>query len=143
MEAGLDHLLREFAALTEEPVATEGVPAAAAAPGATDSFLIASRTYSRPAIVAIADFVTDGSADQVEINAAFTAALPSAVGSSSNATVVLAAGRYTVSGAITIPGRSTLTGTGQGSNIEADTAGIQITLDSAGAEVANMMFISN
>ena len=141
VEAGVDYLLRGFAALTDPPAVAAGVAGGVAPAGATDSYLIAASATSRPEIVEIADFVTDAAADQIEINAAFATTLPSGP-TTKNATVILAAGNYSISGVVTIPGFATLTGSGMGSNIEADVAGLEITLDSAGAELAHLSFLS-
>ncbi len=111
--------------------------------GATDTYLIASRDTSRPEIVEIADAVTNEAADQAEINAAFSTTLPDGVPGTGgkNATVVLAAGRYEISGLVTVTDFATLTGTGRGSNIIPNITGLQIELET-GSELAHLTFVS-
>ena len=88
----------------------------------------------------IADITTDEAADQTEINQAFANFLPRGP-TTQNATVTLAAGQYAISGLVTVTGFATLTGTGRGSNILPDEAGLEIALET-GAELSHLSFVS-
>ncbi len=143
IEAAVDHLLRGFDPLDEQQVGPAGAVVDPVSVPIADSYVVASRTFSRPEIVAFADFVTNESADQVEINAAFASTLPDGVPGTGgqNATVVLAAGRYEISGLVTIQSYATLTGTGMGSNIIPNITGLAIELDTS-AELSHITFVS-
>ena len=143
IEAATDHLLRRFDPLDE--IQTPPEAAAVASDGAVpiaDSYVIASRTFSRTDIIDNADFVTDNSSDQTEINAALGAALPQGVPgvAQGSMSVVLAAGRYEADGLITIGSYGTLKGTGRGSDFNPVT-GTEFKMQT-GSEIAHLTFIS-
>lgn len=70
----------------------------------TASTKIVAASNSTQAVKDAADYVSDGTGDQAEINTALTAA--------TGGKVYLAEGTYTVSGAITVPNNTTLAGSG-------------------------------
>lgn len=82
----------------------------------TNAVLVAA-TDSSDADKAAADYVADGTNDEVEINAALTAANPSS-GTRKTGKVYLFAGTYTASATILIPNNTTLAGVGRGTLIK-------------------------
>ena len=140
-ETAVSDLLRRETAL-QDPAPTGGATGTAAGhPPITDSYTVASRTFSRTQIVDAADFVTDNSSDQTEINAAFAAALPQGVPGvgQGSITVELAAGRYEADGLITVGSFGTLTGTGRGTDFNPVT-GTEFKL-LTGSEIAHLTFL--
>ncbi len=69
---GVDYLLREFKTL-QRPVPATGTAAAGGAGPIEVTYLVAS-SEARAAIQAVADYVCNGTADEIEINAPFEAA---------------------------------------------------------------------
>ena len=131
MEAGVDHLLREFTALTEEPAAVETV-APAVTGGGEPAYLVAA--YNAPdETKAVAHFQCDGVADEVEIHAAISALGQYVFGDDENpaesahggrGTVVLSTGEFTFSnpGTMTLSPGVTLVGSGRSTVLLADDA---------------------
>ena len=143
LEAATDHLLRQqFDPLDEQQTPPEAALVDAVTVPIADSYVVASRTFSRPDIIDNADFITDNSSDQTEINAAFAPALPQGVPgvSQGSITVVVAAGRYEADGLITIGSYGTLQGTGRGSDFN-PVSGTEFKMQ-VGSEIAHLTFIS-
>ena len=142
-ETAVSELLRRSDAINDPAPTTTSTAAAVDNQPLTDSYTVASQTFSRAAIVDAADFVTDNSSDQTEINAAFGTALPQGVPgvAQGSITVVLAAGRYDADGLITIGSYGTLTGTGRGSNFNATSTSIEFRLQT-GSEMSHLTFVS-
>ncbi len=82
--------------------------------GMTATYVVAAND-SPARIKAIADYVADGTDDQVEINAALTAG--------AGGKVYLAEGTYTVGATILVPNDTTLEGAGEGTVVELDQLG--------------------
>ncbi len=142
-ETAVSDLLRREIAIDDPVTPAASTVSAAIPPPLTDSYTVASQTFSRSAIVKAADFVTQNSSDQTEINAAFGSALPQGVPGvgQGSITVVLAAGRYDVDGLITVGSFGTLTGTGRGSNFNATSTSIEFKL-LTGSEICHLTFIT-
>lgn len=141
--AAVSDLLRRSDALQDPAIRTTPTAATGGHPPITDSYTVASQTFSRSQIVDAADFVTDNSSDQNEINSAFAPALPQGVPgvAQGSITVVLAAGRYDVDGLITVGSFGTLTGTGRGSNFNSTSTSIEFKL-LTGSEICHLTFIT-
>ena len=142
-ETAVSDLLRRQRALEDPATPTATTATAATVQPLTDSYTVASQTFSRAQIVDAADFVTQNSSDQTEINAAFGPALPQGVPgvAQGSITVVLAAGRYDVDGLVTVGSYGTLTGTGRGSNFNATSTSIEFKLQT-GSEMSHLTFVS-
>jgi len=140
VETAVSDLLRRSDAIEDPAPTTAATPAAGGHPPLTDSYTVASQTFSRSQIVDAADFVTNNTSDQTEINAAFAPALPQGVPGvgQGSITVVLAAGRYDADGLITIGSFGTLKGTGRGSNFNPIT-GIEFKLLGS-SEISHLTF---
>ncbi len=115
---GVDQLLRRFIALTEEPAAVTAAVAGDFTGPIEPTWLIASDA-ARPEIRAVADFDTDGTGDQVEINEALSggkSGYSKALGVTTGGRTVMAEGDYRPSGAILVDQRAgnSLIGVGRG-----------------------------
>ncbi len=142
IETATSDLLRRFDALQDPITPPSTTVTTAAALPLADSYTVASETFSRSDIVAAADFVTDNSSDQTEINDAFASALPQGVPgvAQGSITVVLAAGRYEANGLVTIGSYGTLKGTGRGTDFN-PVSGTEFRM-LTGSEIAHLTFIS-
>ena len=86
-----------------------------------EAYLIAANNSSA-ADKAAADYITDGTSDETEINAALDRADPASVtsGARKSGKVYLFAGTYVADGTILVPNNTTLAGAGRGTVIQLD-----------------------
>lgn len=115
IEEGVDHLLRDFDALTEEPAPVTAAAAGGFTGPIEPTILVASHA-ARPEIRAVADFKLDGIADHVEMNQALADTYSAAGGVTDGGRVVMAEGDYRPSGAILVDQQlgNALVGVGRG-----------------------------
>ena len=118
-ETAVSDLLRRFKALTEEPPPPTGAAAAGSFTGPIEPTWLIASDAARPEIRAVADFDTDGTGDQVEINEALSggkSGYSKALGVTTGGRTVMAEGDYRPSGAILVDQRAgnSLIGVGRG-----------------------------
>ncbi len=118
LETGVDDLLRRFGALTEDPTPPTATLEPVTFAGPVEATFLVAASNARDEIKAVADYVCDGTADQVEINAAWTAIQNLNIG---GGRVVLSAGRFTASDKITVNPDQTepgvMVGAGRGATV--------------------------
>ena len=137
MEAGVDHLLREFAGLDEEPAAAEGIPAVGDGP--VEGTITVASINSAPRVQAAADYVADTFNDEVELQSALDAYHydpPGVTSMQGRPRVVVSAGHYRVGSAsndvgtaVVMPPATSIVGTGIGSFIDVVNVAFVIELD--------------
>lgn len=141
LEAAVDHLLRRFDGLTEEPPTADPV---AGVEGAVEpAFLVASK-LADDVTRAVAHFVCDMVADEVEIQAALDALPLDGDGTYvTHGRVVLSEGAFRIDGTITIPEGAALVGSGVGTVLFDNDAGNMQIIMSDRSEIGNMSISSD
>jgi len=125
-ETALDSLLRRFDALRDPPPTGTAGGANVATPrtGPVEATYLVAASNARDAVKEVADFVCDGTADQVEINAAWAAIENLNIG---GGRVVLSAGLFTTSDKVSANPNQTepgvMVGAGRGATVIHMTSG--------------------
>ena len=132
-EAATDHLLREFVALTDLPPTgvASGASVASTAAAPEPAVLVAA-SNADPQTIAVAHFLCDGTADDVEIQAAIDSLAAKTAGGvtgTARGTVVLSEGIFELDGTVTVSEGCRLIGHGLGTILyDAGSQNMEITM---------------